>query len=69
MRLMKNPLIRLSEISLLALVIAHALNGFRLTLIDVGVSTPFQKPLFWMAFAIGVLLFIIGSRPIIGGAY
>ena len=69
MKLMKNPLVKLSEISLLALVIAHALNGFRLTLIDIGVSTSLQKPVFWMAVAIGALLFIIGSFPIVGGVY
>ncbi len=64
---MQAPLVRLSEAGLLGLVIAHAFNGFRLTLIDAGVRTGLQKRLFWIALAAGCLLFIAGSIPIIRG--
>lgn len=67
MKLMKNPLVGLGEIGLLGLVIAHALNGVRLTLLDLGISTRFQKPLFWIALIGGGVLFVFGARPIIGG--
>lgn len=70
MRFMKNPFVRLSEIGLLGLVISHSLNGFRLTLIDLGISTSLQKLLFWIAVSIGFLLFMVGSWPMIrGGIY
>ncbi len=64
----KSPLVRLMEAGLLALVIGHALNGFRLTLIDMGVSTRMQKLLFWSAFVLGSFLLIIGAVPMIRGA-
>jgi succinate dehydrogenase / fumarate reductase cytochrome b subunit len=68
MKTMQNPLVKLSEAGLLGLVIGHAFNGFRLTLIDIGTPTKLQKPLFWSAFVIGALLFIYGSAFIIGSA-
>ncbi len=68
MKAMKNPLVRLMEAGLLALVISHALNGFRLTLIDMGVSTGMQKLLFLIAFVLGSFLFVIGAVPMIRGA-
>ena len=67
MKVMKNPLVRLMEAGLLALVISHALNGFRLALIDMGVSTKAQKLLFWTAFALGSFVFILGAVPMIRG--
>lgn len=67
MGLMKNPFLRLSEIGLLALVISHALNGARLTLIDLGVQTRFHKILFWSAFCIGSAIFLTGTLLIMGG--
>lgn len=67
MGLMKNPFLRLSEIGLFALVISHALNGVRLTLIDLGVQTKFHKILFWCAFCIGSAIFLAGSLLIMWG--
>jgi succinate dehydrogenase / fumarate reductase cytochrome b subunit len=66
MAIMRRPLIRLSEAGLLGLVIGHAVNGFRLTLIDAGVSTRLQKRLFWTGFFLGALLFIVGSAEMLG---
>jgi hypothetical protein len=31
-----------------------------------GISTKLQKPLFWAAFAVGAVLFILGALPIAG---
>lgn len=69
MGVMKNPFVRIGEAGLLALVVAHSLNGFRLTLIDVGAPTKLQKPLFWLAFIIGSIVFAFGAVPIIGGGH
>jgi succinate dehydrogenase cytochrome b subunit len=62
-----SPLVRVSEAGLLGLVIGHGLNGFRLTVIDLGAPTRLQKKLFYAAFILGAALFIAGSVPIIGG--
>ncbi|HXC25630.1 MAG TPA: succinate dehydrogenase, cytochrome b556 subunit [Gemmatimonadaceae bacterium] len=61
----KNPLFRLLEIGLLGLVILHALNGIRLTLIDLGLGHKRQQQLFW-ALSIGVagLIFLIAAIPL-----
>ncbi|HHN64622.1 MAG TPA: succinate dehydrogenase, cytochrome b556 subunit [Nitrospirae bacterium] len=67
MLLMNNPVIKLSEVGLLGLVLAHALNGVRITLLELGVSTKLQKRLFWSALLIGTVLFVLGGWPIIGG--
>jgi succinate dehydrogenase / fumarate reductase cytochrome b subunit len=67
-KLTSTRLLKLLEAGLLALVISHSLNGFRLTLIDMGVSTRKQKLLFWSAFALGAFLFVLGAVPMIGGA-
>jgi succinate dehydrogenase / fumarate reductase cytochrome b subunit len=64
---MKNPLIRLSEAGLLGLVIGHAFNGFRLTVLVIGVSTGLQKKLFWTLFFVGALFLFYGSSIILGG--
>ncbi len=65
MSLMNSPLIRISEVALLALVIAHGLNGLRLTLFDLGLPSGYQKRLFWAALFLGIVLFALGSYPIL----
>jgi succinate dehydrogenase / fumarate reductase cytochrome b subunit len=61
----KNPLFRLLEIALLGTVILHALNGIRLTLIDLGVGHERQRQIFWAwSIGLGVLLFLAGGIPL-----
>ncbi len=43
---------------LLLLVLPHALNGFRVFAIDLGISEKSQKVLFWALVLIGVLAII-----------
>jgi succinate dehydrogenase / fumarate reductase cytochrome b subunit len=50
------------DVPLLALLIAHGLNGTRLILLDAGVPTGLQKPLFWALSAAGLLVFATGAR-------
>ena len=66
-QMFNNPLFKLGEIGLLGTVILHALNGIRLTLIDMGVATGAtrQRQMFWyFAVGIGVAIFIAGAIPI-----
>ncbi len=69
MALMKHPLVKLSEVGLLGLVLAHGLNGLRLTLLELGVSSRLQKSLFWTAVATGIVILFIGGLPILGGSH
>ncbi len=69
MRTLNNPLIKIGEIGLLFLVAAHSLNGVRLTLLDVGLPTRLQKPLFWIAVVICGCILIFGIRPFTGGGH
>ncbi|MBZ0155926.1 MAG: succinate dehydrogenase, cytochrome b556 subunit [Alphaproteobacteria bacterium] len=69
MAMMKNPLVKLSEVGLLALVTAHALNGVRVTLLELGLSTRLQKPLFWTAVAVGIVICLAGARVFLGGGH
>ncbi len=67
LKLMRSPLVRVSDAGLLGLVVGHALNGFRLTLIDLGMPTELQKKVFYTAFVLGAAIFIAGSVPMIKG--
>jgi len=69
MTLMKDPFVRLAEVSLLFLVIAHALNGIRVMLHEAGLPTRFRNVVFYVVCVIGVAVFILGSIPIMGGAH
>lgn len=64
---MNDPVIKLGEIALLGLVLAHALNGIRLTLIDIGVSTRLHKIIFWISACIGLVILTIGGLHVLGG--
>lgn len=67
MESMDTPFMRLGEVGLLILVTAHAFNGIRLSLIDTGVSTRYQKMLFRVAVVIGGLVVVYGSLHLLGG--
>ena len=67
LQMFRSPLFKLGEIGLLGTVILHALNGIRLTMIDMGVATGAtrQRQLFWyFAVAVGIAIFVAGAVPI-----
>ncbi len=60
----KSPFFRLLEIALLGTVILHALNGIRITLLDLGVGLERQRQLFWVwVVGVGALIFLAGAIP------
>jgi len=61
----KSPFFKLLEIALLGIVILHALNGIRITLIDLGVGHKHQRQLFWVwSVGFGALVFLAGAIPL-----
>jgi succinate dehydrogenase / fumarate reductase, cytochrome b subunit len=61
-----KPLFKVGEIALLATVILHALNGIRLTMVDMGVGATRQRQTFWyLAIGFGAALFIAGALPMV----
>jgi succinate dehydrogenase cytochrome b subunit len=61
----RSPIFKLLEIGLLGTVILHALNGVRITMVDMGVALTRQRQIFWwFAIGVGALIFIAGAIPI-----
>src|SRR3954467_3095388 len=59
-----QPLFKIGEIALLGTVILHALNGIRLTMVDLGVGLSRQRQAFWyFAIGAGAVLFLAGAIP------
>lgn len=66
MKTFRQPIFKIGEIGLLATVILHALNGIRLTMVDLGIGLNKQRQLFWyFAVAVGALLFVAGAIPMV----
>lgn len=66
LKLFGTPLFKLGEIALLATVILHALNGIRLTMVDLGVGLTRQRQVFWyFAIGVGAVLFLAGAIPMV----
>jgi succinate dehydrogenase / fumarate reductase cytochrome b subunit len=64
LKLFSTPIFKLGEIALLGTVILHALNGVRLTMVDMGVELTRQRQWFWyFAIGIGAVLFLAGAIP------
>jgi succinate dehydrogenase / fumarate reductase, cytochrome b subunit len=60
----RHPVFKLLEIALLGTVILHALNGVRITLLDLGIAQG-ERRLFWvLAVGLGTLIFLAGAIPL-----
>lgn len=61
----RGTFFKLLEIALLGAVILHALNGVRITLLDLGVAQKRQRRLFWTwSIGLGALIFLAGAIPL-----
>jgi succinate dehydrogenase / fumarate reductase cytochrome b subunit len=59
-----NPFFKLLEIALLGAVVLHALNGIRITLIDLGKGHDRQRRLFWIwSIGVAAVIFLAGAIP------
>jgi succinate dehydrogenase / fumarate reductase cytochrome b subunit len=70
LKMFRRPIFKIGEIGLLATVILHALNGIRLTMVDLGVGLTKQRQMFWyFAVAAGAILFLAGAIPMTLSAF
>jgi succinate dehydrogenase / fumarate reductase cytochrome b subunit len=61
----RNPVFKLLEIALFGTVILHALNGVRITLLDLSVGHSAHRRLFWgFAIGLGAVVFLAGAIPL-----
>jgi succinate dehydrogenase / fumarate reductase cytochrome b subunit len=61
----RGPIFKLLEIALLGVVILHALNGVRITLMDLGVGQTRQRQMFWiLSIGVGAIIFLTGAIPL-----
>lgn len=51
----RSLLFAVSDAVMIVLVVFHALNGIRVTLVDLGLSVRLQKALLWGVIALGIL--------------
>lgn len=65
MEFLGSPFFRLMEIGLLAAVIYHGFDGIRLLIVHYFDVTEYRKSLFYAAFAVSVILTIVGGLPIL----
>ena len=60
----RNPFFKLAEIALLGTVIIHALNGIRLTLLDLSVGHDKQRLYWGWTLGAALALFLLGALPL-----
>lgn len=60
----RSPFFKMAEIALLGAVILHALNGIRLTLLDLGIAHQRQRAFWKWSLGAGLALFLLGAAPI-----
>jgi len=66
----RHPFFKLLEIALFGTVILHALNGIRITLLDLGIGHESQRRLFWIyTVGLGALIFLGGAIPLFIGFF
>jgi succinate dehydrogenase / fumarate reductase cytochrome b subunit len=62
----RSPFFKCLEIALLGIVVLHAFNGIRITLVDLGVGVGRQRHLFWtVTVGLGLVVFLAGAIPIL----
>jgi succinate dehydrogenase / fumarate reductase cytochrome b subunit len=62
----RSPSFKCLEIALLGVVVLHAFNGIRITLVDLGIGVGRQRQLFWtVTVGMGLVVFLAGAIPIL----
>ncbi|MGB9892094.1 succinate dehydrogenase, cytochrome b556 subunit [Thermodesulfovibrio yellowstonii] len=61
MAFMKNPLLKIGELILFAIVLKHVFAGIRITLLEMGVSTKYHKSMAYVGALLVFLIWVVGA--------
>lgn len=61
MALMKNPIIKIGELILFAIVLKHIFAGLRITLLEMGLSTKYQKSMAYVGAFMVFVIWVVGA--------
>jgi succinate dehydrogenase / fumarate reductase cytochrome b subunit len=69
MAFVNQPLFKIAEVALLGAVVYHALNGFRVLIIDWFGGTKIHSKVFYILVVVGAIIFVAGAIPLLLHAY
>lgn len=61
MGMMKNPIVKIGELGLFAVVLIHVFAGLRVTFLEAGISTKYQKHMAYTGAVFIALVWFIGA--------
>lgn len=61
MAFMKNPLLKIGELILFAIVLKHVFAGIRITLLEMGISTKYQKTMAYAGAFLVAMIWLVGA--------
>lgn len=64
MAIFHEPYVLVLELLLLAVIMFHVFNGFRIILFDLGIGIGAQKPIFWGLMGLALVLFAIAAAAL-----
>lgn len=59
--MMRNPIVKIGELVLFAIVLTHVFAGIRITLLEAGVSTKYQKTMAYAGAVAAAAVWFIGA--------
>lgn len=65
MATVQTPLFRVLEVGLLATVLFHSFNGFRILLFDLGLATRAQGKVFWGSLVLTIVVLALGGAKML----
>lgn len=58
---MKNPILKIGELILFAIVLKHIFAGIRISLLEMGISTKYQKQMTYAGALLVAIIWFIGA--------
>lgn len=61
MAMMKNPILKIGELILFAIVLKHMFAGIRITLLEMGIPTKYQKQIAYLGALLVAVVWFLGA--------
>ncbi|MCX7988717.1 MAG: hypothetical protein N2647_04675, partial [Thermodesulfovibrio sp.] len=61
MALMKNPILKIGELILFAIVLIHVFAGIRITILEMGIATKYQKSMAYIGAFLVIAIWMVGA--------